>query len=331
MRAPAFWWRKAGVAAALLSPLGAIYGAIAAALLAHAGKRAALPVICIGDPTLGGGGKTPAAIAVAALLREIGERPTFLTRGYGGRERGPLVVDPAIHDAAAVGDEPLLLARVAPTVVAADRIAGALLATGTDASVIVMDDGFQSPALEKDLSLLVIDAAVGLGNGFVFPAGPLRAPWPAQVQRAQALVVVGDNLPSANPLPAFQAKLVADESAAAALKGKRLLAFAGIGRPDKFFATLRALGAEVAVARRFPDHHPYSPNDARILIADANANDLVLVTTEKDRVRFGRDLALIALAEKTQVLPVTLKFAKEPAVKQMIAEALLRRQRARAG
>lgn len=165
----------------------------------------------------------------------------------------------------------------------------------------------------------------------MFPAGPLRAPWPAQVQRAQALIVVGDNLPSANPLPALAAKLVADESAATALRGRRVLAFAGIGRPDKFFATLRALGAEVAVARRFPDHHPYSPNDARILIADANANDLVLVTTEKDRVRFGRDLALIALAEKTLVLPVTLKFAKEPAVKQMIAEALLRRQRARAG
>jgi len=331
MRAPAFWWRKAGVTAALLSPLGAIYGAIAEVLLARAGKRAALPVICIGDPTLGGGGKTPAAIAVAALLREIGERPAFLTRGYGGRERGPLVVDPTIHDAAAVGDEPLLLARAAPTVVAADRIAGALLATGTDASVIVMDDGFQSPVLEKDLSLLVIDAAVGLGNGHVFPAGPLRAPWPAQLRRAQALIVVGDNLPSANPLPAFQAKLVAEENAAAALKDKRVLAFAGIGRPEKFFTTLRALGAEVAVARPFADHHRYTPQEARALIAEAGAHGLVLVTTEKDRVRLGRDPASAALAEKVQALPVSLKFAKEPAVKQMIAEALLRRQRARAG
>ena len=331
MRAPAFWWKKTGVAAALLSPLGAIYGAVAAARLARAGKRAALPVICIGDPTLGGGGKTPAAIAVAELLKEIGERPAFLTRGYGGRDRGPLVVHPAIHDARTVGDEPLLLARAAPTVVAANRIAGALLATGTDASVIVMDDGFQNSALEKDLSLLVIDGAVGLGNGHIFPAGPLRAPWAAQLRRAQGLIVVGDGLPSANPLPAFAAKLVAEERAAAALKGKRVLAFAGIGRPDKFFTTLRAIGAEVAISRPFPDHHPYTPNDARILIAEANAHDLVLVTTEKDRVRFGHDLASIALAEKTQVLPVTLKFAKEPAVKQMLAEALLRRQRARAG
>ena len=331
MRAPAFWWRKAGVTAALLSPLGAIYGAVVAARLARAGRRAALPVICIGDPTLGGGGKTPAAIAVAALLKEIGERPAFITRGYGGRERGPLVVDPALHDASAVGDEPLLLARLAPTVVAADRIAGALLATGTDASVIVMDDGFQNPALEKDLSLLVLDGVVGLGNGHVFPAGPLRAPWPAQLQRAQGLIVVGDELPSTNPLPAFQARLVTEESAAAALQGKRVLAFAGIARPEKFFSTLRALGAEVALARPFADHHPYTPNDARILIAEANANDLVLVTTEKDRIRFGRDLASIALAEKTLVLAVKLEFAKKSAVKQMLAEALLRRQRARAG
>jgi tetraacyldisaccharide 4'-kinase len=331
MRAPAFWWKKAGVAAALLSPLGAIYGAVAGAQLARLGKRAALPVICIGDPTLGGGGKTPAAMAVAMLLREIGERPVFLTRGYGGRERGPLVVDPKIYDAAAVGDEPLLLARNAPTVVTADRIAGALLATGTDASVIVMDDGFQNPALEKDLSLLVIDGAVGLGNGHVFPAGPLRAPWPAQLHRAQALIVIGDSLPSTSPLPAFQAKLVVEESAAGALQGRRVLAFAGIGRPEKFFATLRTIGAEVAVARPFPDHHRYTPQEARALIAEASANDLVLVTTEKDHVRLGRDPASAALAEKARVLPVKLEFAKKSAVKQMIAEALLRRQRARAG
>lgn len=331
MRAPAFWWKKAGVAATLLSPLGAIYGAVAGARLARPGKRAALPVICIGDPTLGGGGKTPAAMAVAMLLREIGERPAFLTRGYGGRECGLLVVDPKIHDAAAVGDEPLLLARNAPTVVTADRIAGALLATGTDASVIVMDDGFQNSALEKDLSLLVIDGAVGLGNGHVFPAGPLRASWPAQLQRAQALIVIGDSLPSTNPLPAFQAKLVAEEGAAAALQGRRVLAFAGIGRPEKFFATLRAIGAAVAVARPFPDHHRYTPQEARALIAEASANDLVLVTTEKDQVRLGRDPASAALAEKARVLPVKLEFAKKSAVKQLIAEALLRRQRARAG
>ncbi len=331
MRAPAFWWRKAGVAAALLSPLGAIYGAVAAARLARAGKRAALPVICVGDPTLGGGGKTPAAIAVAALLREIGERPVFLTRGYGGRERGPLVVDPAVHNAAAVGDEPLLLARDAPTVVAADRIAGALFATGTNASVIVMDDGFQSPALEKDLSLLVIDGAVGLGNGYVFPAGPLRAPWPAQVRRAHALIVVGGKLASANPLPTFEAKLVAEGMVAAALRGKRVLAFAGIGRPEKFFTTLRGIGAEVAMACPFPDHHRFTPAQARVLIAEANARHLALVTTEKDHVRLGRGPASAALAEKAQALPVKLEFAKKSAVKQMLAEALLRRQRSGAG
>jgi tetraacyldisaccharide 4'-kinase len=287
-------------------------------------------VFCVGDPTVGGGGKTPAAIAIAELLKEIGERPAFLTRGYGGCERGPIWVDARIHDASAVGDEPLLLTRTAPTVVAADRVAGALFAAGK-ASIIVMDDGFQNPALEKDLSLLVIDEAAGLGNGHVFPAGPLRAPWPEQVARAQALIVIGGDLPSVSPLPAFAARLVPEESAAAALKDKRVLAFAGIARPEKFFATLRALGAEVTLARPFPDHHRYTPQEARALMAEANAHDLVLVTTEKDRVRFGRDPASTELAAKTRVLPVKLEFARKSAVKQLLAEALLRRQRARAG
>lgn len=331
MRAPAFWWRKGGIAAALLSPLGAIYGAVAGARLARPGKRAALPVICIGDPTLGGGGKTPAAIAIAALLKEIGERPAFLTRGYGGRERGLLVVDPKIHDASMVGDEPLLLARAAPTVVAKDRIAGALLATGTGASVIVMDDGFQNPALKKDLSLLVIDGGMELGNGHVFPAGPLRAPWPAQLRHAHALIVIGGDLAKTDPFPAFEAKLVAEGMAAVALTGKRVLAFAGIGRPEKFFATLREIGAEVAMTCPFPDHHRYTPAEARTLIAEANARRLTLVTTEKDHVRLGRDPASTDLAGKAQVLPVKLEFAKKSAMKQLLAEALLHRQRARAG
>ena len=161
--------------AALLSPLAAVYGAIAARRLAQAATRAGIPVICVGNPTVGGAGKTPAAMAIARLLIEAGERPCFLTRGYGGRLAGPLVVE-AGHTAVQVGDEPLLLARVAPTVVAANRVAGAELAREKGASVIVMDDGFQNPSLAKDFSILVIDGARGIGNGRVLPAGPLRAP-----------------------------------------------------------------------------------------------------------------------------------------------------------
>ncbi len=187
MRAPAFWWRPPGVASALLAPLSALYGAVADARLKRHGSRVDLPVICVGDPTLGGAGKTPAAIALAKLLAAAGGRPCLITRGYGGRERGPLLVDPAIHGADAVGDEALLLARAAPTVVAADRVAGARLAAQAKPTALVLDDGFQNPALEKDFSLLVIDGTSGVGNGCVFPAGPLRAPLAAQIEKAHAL------------------------------------------------------------------------------------------------------------------------------------------------
>src|SRR5690348_2940661 len=166
MREPAFWWRKPGLAASLLAPLGALYGAVAARRMRRLGQRARAPVVCIGNLTVGGAGKTPTAIAAAQALREAGAKPAFLTRGYGGRLAGPVAVAPT-HDAADVGDEPLLLARVAPTVVARDRVAGAIAAVEAGADVIVMDDGFQNPALAKDLSLLVVDGRRGIGNGKV--------------------------------------------------------------------------------------------------------------------------------------------------------------------
>jgi tetraacyldisaccharide 4'-kinase len=331
MRAPAFWWRKAGIAAALLSPLGALYATAAGARLRRSGARAALPVVCVGDPTVGGGGKTPTAIAVAELLRELGERPVFLSRGYGGHERGPLVVDSKIHGAADVGDEPLLLARVAPTIVAVDRVAGAAFAASTGATVIVMDDGFQNPALQKDVALLVVDAATGLGNGLVLPAGPLRARWKTQLKRAQAVVMVGeDGRGMVQGLPVFGARLVPDPDAAAALQGRRLLAFAGIGRPEKFAATLQSIGVEVAETWSYPDHHRYSAKDVRALLTAAKAADLVLVTTEKDQARIGADPALATLAEAARVLPVRLSFADAAVMKKLLAEALAQRG-ARAG
>src|SRR5262245_23932686 len=224
MREPPFWWRDPGIEARLLSPVAAVYGAVAARRLGGAGQRAGVPVVCIGNPTVGGAGKTPLAIAVARMLAGAGERPVMLSRGYGGSERGPVRVDPARHGAAEVGDEPLLLARVAPTIVAADRVAGAAVARAAGASVIVMDDGFQNPSLAKDFSVLVVDGRRGIGNGRVIPAGPLRAPLGAQLDRAHAIVVVGAieraasavTQARARSLPVFTARLAPDAAFIAA-------------------------------------------------------------------------------------------------------------------
>jgi tetraacyldisaccharide 4'-kinase len=331
MRAPVFWWRKPGPAAALLAPLGAIYGAVAAARLRRAGARASVPVICIGDPTFGGAGKTPTAIAIAALLAGMGERPFILSRGYGGRESGPLIVDPVKHDASAVGDEALLSARAAPTIIAVDRVAAAALAAGKGASVIVMDDGFQNASLAKNLALLVVDAASGVGDGLTFPAGPLRAPLKTQFKRAHGLVLVGGGAAglkvveraAAQSLPILAARLAAGPEAAD-LKGKKVLAFAGIGRPEKFFATLEGVGAEVAIKRAFADHHRYSSEQAKRLIQEAKQRDLVLITTEKDQVRMAHDPALAELYRAARALPVKLIFFDEAAVKKLLAGALAR-------
>jgi tetraacyldisaccharide 4'-kinase len=192
MHAPSFWWQEPGTAAALLAPVASIYGAVAAARLRQTGERAGVPVLCVGNPTVGGSGKTPTALALARLLIDAGERPFLLSRGYGGRLAGPVRVDPQHHRADDVGDEPRLLARGAPTVIARDRVAGARVARSAGAGVIVLDDGFQNPSLAKDLSILVIDGRRGIGNGRVFPAGPLRAPLAAQFDRAQAVLIIGE-------------------------------------------------------------------------------------------------------------------------------------------
>ena len=212
------------------------------------GVSAGVPVVCIGNPTVGGAGKTPAALTVARMLAADGETPVFLTRGYGGRLAGPVRVDPLQHRAADVGDEPLLLARAHATVVARDRVARARRRRWRRApSVIVMDDGFQNPSLAKDFSVLVVDGRRGIGNGRTIPAGPLRAPLGAQLDRAQALIVVGEGAAASvmdearkRALPVFGARLAPDAAFIASLAGKRVLAFAGIGDPEKFFATLRA-------------------------------------------------------------------------------------------
>ena len=329
MRAPGFWWTEPGAISTLLSPLARIYGSVAASRLARPGARVGIPVICVGNPTVGGAGKTPAAIAIARMLIAAGERPAFLTRGYGGRLAGPVAVE-AGHSAVQVGDEPLLLARVAPTVIARDRVAGARVARTAGASVIVLDDGFQNPSLVKDLSVLVIDARRGVGNGQVFPAGPLRAPLAAQFDRAQAVLIIGDGTAgtvtagdaAARGLTIFRGRLVPDGATVAALTGSRVLAFAGIGDPEKFFATLREAGVDVAIARGFPDHHRFTAEEAAALVAEAERAGLTLVTTEKDFVRLSHKRALAELAARSRVLPVTLEVEEEDRFRRFVLGAV---------
>jgi tetraacyldisaccharide 4'-kinase len=329
MREPAFWWREPGLASRLLAPLAALYGTVAARRMRQPGQRARAMVVCIGNLTVGGAGKTPTAIAAARLLRDAGANPAFLTRGYGGQLAGPVVVAPA-HTAAEVGDEPLLLARVAPTIVAHDRVAGAAAAIAAGADTIVMDDGFQNAGLAKDLSVLVVDGRRGIGNGKVIPAGPLRAPLAAQLARARALLVVGEAGWSARGViaaaqaagpPLLTGRLVPDPAAVAALAGARVLAFAGIADPDKFFATLRDAGIAVVAARRFADHHRFSATEANDLVVEAERSGLTLVTTEKDLARMTGDPALAALAARSRTLPVTLALDKAGALRDLL-EAL---------
>jgi tetraacyldisaccharide 4'-kinase len=315
MRAPGFWWKEPSFLSTLLSPLAGLYGSIAQRRMAQDGARAGIPVICVGNPTVGGAGKTPTAIAIARTLIAAGEKPVFLTRGYGGRLAGPMMVERG-HTAAQVGDEPLLLARVAPTIKAEDRAAGARFAREHGASVIVMDDGFQNPSLAKDFSLLVVDAR-GVGNGMVLPAGPLRAPLAPQLDRASALLVVGDGASAIEQmarqkgLPVFHARLEPDSEAVDALAGKKFLAFAGIGTPEKFFATLAATGIDAPVQRSFGDHHRYTVTEARALIRDADREGLGLLTTEKDLARLKDDAMVAPLAERARALPVRMKFAEQ--------------------
>lgn len=321
MHPPEFWHRD-GITPALLGPLGAVYGA-AAWLRERASRpwRAAVPVICVGNLTVGGAGKTPTALALARILRGRGTKIAFLSRGYGGALNGPVQVDPERHTARDVGDEPLLLSACAPTFVSRNRKDGARLAAAKGASAIVMDDGLQNPSLQKDLSLVVVDGGYGFGNGRVLPAGPLREPLARGLARADAFVLIGDddrNL--ADPLkahaPVLRARLVPDAEARL-LSGRRVLAFAGIGRPEKFFATLRALGATIAEMRAFADHHPYTAEEVAGLLEAARRAGATPVTTAKDWVRVPED----ARARVTPVR-VELAFDDEKAVEALLMPAL---------
>lgn len=317
MRAPDFW-AEGGALPALLAPLGSGYelaGRLRRAL-AHP-VEVPVPVVCVGNLVAGGAGKTPLALALLEALAARGAH--CLSRGYGGRASGPLRVDPERHDAAHVGDEALLLAKRAPAWVARDRVAGARAAVAAGAGAIVMDDGFQNPHLAKDLSLLVVDGAYGFGNARVMPAGPLRERVAAGLARADAVVVLGPDARGlgqglAGRLPVLHARL-APRPDGARLKGRKVLAFAGIGRPEKFFAMLGSLGAHVVESRAFPDHHRYRRAEVEDALARAEARGAVAVTTEKDAVRLPPELR-----NRVEVLAVTVEWQQPAAL-----EALLKR------
>ena len=322
MRAPEFWTHGDSVATRVLTPAAALW-AWGARRRQRRGRPQAcgIPVLCVGNLVVGGSGKTPVALALAGRLRNAGIDVHVLSHGYRGRCKGPVRVEPGRHTVGDVGDEALMAARTAPTWVARDRAAGATAIAGAGADCLVLDDGFQDPVLAKDLALLVFDGGFGLGNGRILPAGPLREALDDGCRRAHAAIVIGDDtvnvraaLPSA--LPCIRASM-RPAPELRALRGRRVFAFAGIGRPEKFFRSLQDLGACLVGTQPFPDHHRYRPRELDRVLGAARAAAAVPVTTTKDQVRLPADVAA-----RVMVADVRLRFDDGAALDALLARVV---------
>lgn len=318
MRAPAFWYGPPGLISTLLTPLSFLWRA-GSVLRLRVPAKAPVPVLCVGNLVAGGAGKTPVVRDLTARLWARGVAAASLSRGHGGRMLGPLPVDPALHHAVDVGDEPLLLAATGAAWIGRDRVVAAKAMAEAGVEAIILDDGFQNRALHKDVSLIVVDGGAGFGNGRVMPAGPLRESVAGGLKRADALVVIGDGpgltvaQSVAGALPVLTARLLPEAAALEPLRGRPLLAFAGIGRPAKFFATLRDAGLSVVAEKAFPDHHPYSAADLSSLLAQAEGMGAILVTTEKDAMRLSP-----IWRSRVAVLPVRLSWDDQAAVERLL-------------
>lgn len=310
MRAPEFWQHPSWIGTAL-APAAWLYEAASRRAAARARPvKAPVPVLCVGNIVAGGAGKTPLALALAARLRRRGATPHIVTRGYRGSLRGPVRVDPARHDFRAVGDEPLLLAAAAPTWVARSRAAGAAAAAEAGASLVLLDDGMQHHHIVKDMTIVAVDGGFGFGNGRLLPAGPLREPIETGLARAVLAVVIGEDRRDAAGLlagrvPVVHARLQPRDPPEF-WRGRKLVAFAGIGRPMKFFETLEGLGGEIAAHFAFPDHHPYHEGEIVALLARTAALEATAITTEKDWVRLPAEFRPLV-----QTLPVDLVWQSE--------------------
>ncbi len=324
MRAPSFWYKPLGLEAIFLWPLGLIYRAVSnIKQLVIRPYNALVPIICVGNIVAGGAGKTPAALVIAQILQQHGQNPVFVTRGYGGKERGPLRVDLSLHSALDVGDEALLLARIAPTWIGRNRAAAVSVAQA-HGSHVIMDDGLQNPSIKPKLSFLVIDGSVGIGNGCLIPAGPLRETLEKAMPRITGVIFIGSEdrqkLIPRFRCPLFRAEIEPDLPPDFP-RQQKFFAFCGIGRPEKFYETCRRSGIELVGTKDFSDHHFFSTSELQKLQTLATTEGAKLLTTEKDWARLPGDF-------QSQILsfPINLIFNDPVAITQLVQNTTIIRQ-----